>query len=517
MTSRRATHRSLVAATLTVVAGSGVAAAAPQPSTLGTVDVGRYPDARCNNGEAATFNYILSTDTGPADQIDYRKKWLVVLSGGGGCGDYASCAARWNESPQGPNLDGGPGDHGNMVPDLVTRAFEDHGLLDFDGNPAQLGGGVVGRHANPFAGPGAGGADGFNRVWINYCSSDSWEGLGTTVAVNAVDFPSVAFDPTNPALTSLHFGGARIVDAVIATIMRGEIDGTARPELVPDDVDGEIVLAGSSAGGGGTIRNLDTVAHDIATGVVGEFDPAPGVLVYGIVDAATAVGPLATPAGDDGYAKASFYTNGQPDQVRTDDDCDPAGTNRCYAVGDHVVQNEIATPYFVVQQAFDMNIHEDLKAGIAAAIRANAAAAQAQYPGLFAFAVATFGTPEAAAEAYIRYKITSQATTIGAARNNPAGLFIPNYATGWHQLMADSERFYTSQANQWVGGDHPGSPRLGALYAGTAVSIPVALAAFRQCVLGNYGAAVDYAGCVTTIYSPAVDQNARVINSTATP
>ena len=46
---------------------------------------------------------------------------------------------------------------------------------------------------------------------------------------------------------------------------------------------------------------------------------------------------------------------------------------------------------------------------------------------------------------------------------------------------------------------------------------PVALAAFRQCMLGNYGAAVDYAGCVTTDYAPAVDQNARVINSTATP
>lgn len=486
--------RTVALSSLALVAGLGNAHAGSQPSTLGVVDA-RYTSALCNNGARATFNYVLSTDTSAAGG-DYRKKWLVVLSGGGGCDDYAECAGRWAEDPRGPDLDDGPGDHFNMVPDLRPRDFDEHGILDFDGHPASVGGAVVGATANPFRG--TSGTDGFNRVWINYCSSDGWGGTGTQVAVDPLDFPAMAFDPTRPALTRLHFGGAAIVDAVIDEILRGDLGGV---DFIPDAVEGEIVLAGSSAGGGGTIRNLDTVAA-----------AAPGVLVWGIPDAATAVGPLPSPSGDEGRAAADFYTSGAPDLVRNDDDCVGNGTNRCYAVGSVVVQSEIATPYFVVQQAFDQQIHGPLQDGLADLIRTNLATIQLQWPALYAFATGAYGSPEAAAEAYIRSTITRAAPSIGTARGNPAGLFIPNYATGWHQLLANSARFYTSPTRLW---SDPGQPRLGGIYTGTNVSIPSALANFRACALALHtsGDSAAYATCVSTI--GAATANARVINASA--
>ena len=223
---------------------------------------------------------------------------------------------------------------------------------------------------------------------------------------------------------------------------------------------------------------------------------------------------LASVSGLSGYDTADFYTAGSPADVRTDDGCVDDAVHRCYSIGDHVVANEITTPYFVVQQAFDQQVHGDMELAFAELIRTNPAYVQANYPRLYNFATAHGLSPDDAATAYIRYAITSAAPSIGLAQGNPAGLFIPNYATGWHQLMADSNRFYTSEANQWAA---VGDPRLGTGYGGTTVSIPTALARFGRCVHGIYGGAADYASCVSTISLASVGTNARVVNDTAVP
>ena len=493
----------------------------------------KYANALCNNGKAATYNFILSKDRGLGEQ-DYRKKWLVVLSGGGKCIDEASCSARWKDNPKTQlNLDG-IGSHANMVPALVqsTRNFDGNGILDFDGQKAQRTKRIIGEAENPFRG--SNGKDGFNRVWINYCSSDSWGGLGTSVTVDPVNFPKMAFDKKNAAISSLYFGGAKIVESVIDLIMKGQIQtgglgGKVNPAYIPDAVHGELVLAGSSAGGNGTIRNLDAVAHQVKS-----INPA--IKVYGIIDAISTVGTRPDVQigkipvyenGDGYYESANFYTNAHPEQVMTDYDeatgtvCDNSKTNAngqlvnyCYATTSFLLRDEITTPYFVVQQAYDVVIHEGLKF-IYTQLFKEYTDAISQLPGLV-----LSGTPSTdpvlLAESYIRNRITSQAVTIGVKQNNRAGLFIPNYAKGLHQIMTDSQRFHSSERHQW---NEVGSPNLGVEYVNTTVNLPTVLGNFRSCVLMFSQNKTAYNNCINTLWSnspaEAIYDDVRVINTTA--
>ena len=516
-------RRSLAAALLCMgLATPPVATAAEQRATIAQVNTAQWPLALCNNGAPATYHYRLSQHDG-SGIVDYRKKWLVVLSGGGKCDSKATCLARWRESPKsGPggrrhDQDEGPGDHFNMVPDGVNqpgRDFDGKGILDFDGEPAPGGGTVVGENASPFRGP-TGPDDGFNRVWIKYCSSDTWQGLGTRVNVRAQSFHPMPFDSANGPLDNLYFGGARIVDAVIQTILGGAVPG-AGADHVPDAIHGEIVLAGSSAGGVGTIRNLDHINEQVQHLV-------PGIKVYGVADAMSGVGILPdvfTAAGTPEDA-ALFYANGDMTKVRTDYGCD-AIESQCHATGTIVVRDHITTPYMVVQQAYDFLIHEAPKTLLTQAIRKGAPLVPA-LPVLQRLVAATHGDAGLAAELYIRHAVTAGAPQIGWASSNPAALYVPNFAEPWHQVMANSPRYFvtpTEPVPMWLNAQHkpePGPQRLGPVYAGSNVSLPMAIGNFRQCVKRYAGNPGLYSHCIETVNTGQgmVQGNARVINSTA--
>lgn len=498
-----------------------LAGAAEQRTENVQIAMRDHPLARCNNGEPATFQVRLSTHDG-SGPVDYRKKWLVVLSGGGQCSSEATCLARWREGPDAAtnnipfDQDTGPGDHFNMVPNLGRRDLDGNGILDFDGERAPQGQGVVGRDANPFRGPSPHGQDGFNRVWVPYCSSDSWQGLGTRVAVDPRRFRAQAFDPSNGALSHLYFGGARIVDAVIATILAGQVPGTTEAHT-PRGADAEVVLAGSSAGGGGTIRNLDDVAARVQA-----HDPA--VKVYGIADAGSAVGilPDVVVMQNDPTVPARFYASGDISRVRTGLNC-PAGQPRCHSIPSIVVRDHVATPYMVVQQAFDTVVHGAEKDQLTDALRNRRAFLQQHVPVLYQWSLNASLPPSVLAELYIRNATTRTAPQIGLLRNNPAALWIPNFAHGWHQLLTSSRRFLVSPTEpdpMWTDGHghpEPGSPRLGPLYRGSNMRLADAIGNFRRCAIGSFGAFSSYTDCIQTINTGQgmVEGNARVINSTA--
>src|SRR5690606_35879071 len=111
---------------------------------------------------------------------------------------------------------------------------------------------------SPFAGKG------FNRVYVHYCSSDQWRGLGHH---HDVDFPDIC---GSVGLDELHFAGGKIVEGVVDMVMNHE--------LAPE-ASNFIVLAGGSGGGNGVQYNLDRVALQ-----------ASGVTVLGISDASFGIG-----------------------------------------------------------------------------------------------------------------------------------------------------------------------------------------------------------------------------------
>ncbi|MBN8487188.1 MAG: hypothetical protein J0M20_05620 [Burkholderiales bacterium] len=469
----------------------GAAIAAGQRASVAELDAST--GAVCNNGGAATFQYRLSTHDGTGP-VDFRKKWLVVLSGGGFCNSYETCRARWLEG-SGSNTslplddDGGPGNHFNMVPTPLTggRDFDGRGILDYDGEPAPKSRRIIGRFDNPFRGP-AKPSDGFNRIWIPYCSSDLWQGLGAAVPVQPGHFPRMPFDPRHGELTELRFAGALIVDEVIRTILRGRIGDTDLSQYIPDAVHGEIVLAGSSAGGNGVTRNLDAVAALVQ-------QQRPGVKVYGVADAFSQVGALPDRKvlQRDPTSNARFYGHGDITAVRTDHGCD-ATIPRCHATNSLVARDEISTPYMLVQQAYDLVVHGDL-----------------------------LKDPDWLSERYVRWATTRHAPEVGLANGNPAALWIPNFETGWHQLMTDSRRFFVSPTlpdPMWVdqnGQPYPGDPRLGNDYRRSTLNAARAIGNFRRCVIGEWGSSASYADCIIRDASApeGMDGLSRVVNTTA--
>jgi hypothetical protein len=212
-----------------------------------------FPEALCNDGSPAVFYFR------PHEGADNADRWLIMLMGGGFCTDFESCSRRWKKQ------------------DLIFTAFGSNSMSTEHLPPATNGNGLLERSPqNPFGD--------WNQVLIHYCSSDRW--TGTSTALVPAYFPPVPlihpqYDPNDPWVThpdinsptgvvqmQLPFLGRKIFDAVIDTLRRDSPDGTLqyggpdvrRPRFVdlPDlDDAGTVVLAGGSAGGAGTINNLD--------------------------------------------------------------------------------------------------------------------------------------------------------------------------------------------------------------------------------------------------------------------
>jgi hypothetical protein len=193
------------------------------------LDTARFPDALCNDGTAAVIYFrpaLGTTDPG---------NWLIELQGGGTCTSGQDCADRWC----------GVGTNFNAL------LMSNRGLP----RPGMAGLGILAQRAdNPFRT--------WNQVYVHYCSSDTHDGTRRDVVVDAVD-PALG----TPVRYRVNFLGSRIIDAVLATLRQDGVPaltysvGVDVPVAMPDlDMATHVVVAGASAGGSGTVVNVDRIA-----------------------------------------------------------------------------------------------------------------------------------------------------------------------------------------------------------------------------------------------------------------
>ena len=191
------------------------------------IDLAYFPDAICNDGTSAIFyvrRYTNEADAG---------KWQIHLQGGGSCKLGQECAERWTSTDTNYGAD-----------KMSTRQTR----------PSIRGTGITSTNpANQFSG--------WNQVLVYYCSSDTWAGTARDTVMTATD----PFG--NPITYRIHFKGAVILDAVIATLQRqpNGLPLTYRSstlQTMPDLDDASLVLfTGTSAGGNGVQNNADHVGE----------------------------------------------------------------------------------------------------------------------------------------------------------------------------------------------------------------------------------------------------------------
>lgn len=263
------------------------------------------PDALCNDGTpAVAYVRAAPTDSPDAD------KWVIFLEQGGGCGTYDGCRSRWC------------GGADRMSADWTPEGMSGSGVFHIGGN-------------NAFRG--------YNLVFVDYCSSDSWSGTQAAV-FEAPDRPSYR----------MLFHGYHILNAVVDELKVGAISDQgfqAMPEL---DAASMVVLAGSSAGSAGVMRNLDRIAERLRT-------TNPTVEVRGVLDAAVSpfeADPPAVSAEEvaarDAVTSDVFYDErgSIPDASCTE----RHGEDRdaCFPV-QHSLLDHITTPVFLRQDLRDEN------------------------------------------------------------------------------------------------------------------------------------------------------------------
>jgi hypothetical protein len=185
--------------------------AAPGAPVVHFLDAPRYPDARCNDGTPAAF--FLRRGTG-----DAARRWVIYLEGGGSCLTPEGCAAR----PQSLSSTAG-----------FNRRDGQTVSMNFAGIAS----------ADPTANP-----DFYDATYVqlNYCSSDLWSG----------ERAATPGAPTTD-LARFHFRGRTIVRDAVAELLRAHGLGEAR----------EVFFMGSSAGGAGTLANVDDVRDTLPPSV----------------------------------------------------------------------------------------------------------------------------------------------------------------------------------------------------------------------------------------------------------
>jgi hypothetical protein len=191
------------------------------------IDLAHFPDAICNDGTGAIFyvrRYTNEADAG---------KWQIHLQGGGSCKLGQECAERWTSTDSNYGAD-------KMSTHQTRPSIRGTGITSPD-------------RANQFSG--------WNQVLVYYCSSDTWAGTARDTVMTGTDPFS------NPITFRIHFMGAFIVDAVIATLQR-QPDGlpltyrSGSLQTMPDLDDASLVLfTGTSGGGNGVTNNADHVGE----------------------------------------------------------------------------------------------------------------------------------------------------------------------------------------------------------------------------------------------------------------
>lgn len=509
------------------------ALAARQPTTRArlTPKMASEFNAYCNDGSRPSYSVALSTSTDPVR----RRSWLVFFQGGGTCDSDERCIARWNDLPYTQDQteynvgvdDGEIGSHYSMSSVDVfgginaSPDFDGGGILDFDGiGPVET---QAVEQSNPFGSQTGDEIEGFNRLFVHYCSSDGWRGRGATrrlvlsdaqVEYNAgprsLDYDLAPPGPLRGAAgANIVFAGANIADAVMALILRGDLGGSDRIPTAPEH---ELVISGSSGGAMGVITNLDAIAARVRAG-------GSDATVYGVIDSVTAVVSGApdrpTSPGADGFWAGAGAGGVLPAAVRTEWDLatgldcaaklaqGPADAvyadNPYYCSSQsNLVRTELETPFIVGVNSFDVVIHPPLlrlaKITLTRALtgqRCNAALdtlAQLNAEGaltdeqldtalglnrqalpICALTAIERHTVRLLAQPWVRNAITDnvsamgEGTRVGGLPESPkrVGYYVPNYE-GLHQLIADGrdQRFFYSDATAESGAGL--DPRMGA-------------------------------------------------------
>ncbi|MEM7355996.1 MAG: pectin acetylesterase-family hydrolase [Acidobacteriota bacterium] len=219
-----------------------------------TMDLQTYPDAMCNDGSPAVFYFAAA----PAGSIN-ADNWVIQLEGGGSClsaqdedGLHQDCMDRW--TGRGPDRLDYPR---KMSTDLDGDGVVDLAFLPLEGRvPGLLGAASVVTDPTD-----NGGADAWNRLYLNYCSSDLWRGRSGSQVLDDGEWTDAAggtqiYEPLDNAYFHGHWILDNILDAVAAGVTSDDGDHFLRLDTTPD----KVVLAGESAGGGGVIANLDYLA-----------------------------------------------------------------------------------------------------------------------------------------------------------------------------------------------------------------------------------------------------------------
>ncbi len=308
------------------------AGATSTPTIVRFLDQARYPNSVCNDGTPAAF--FVRRGSG-----DASRRWVIYLEGGGSCLTPDGCAARPQELSSTAGI---------MRTDGQTVTQNLFGVLSSDAA------------VNP---------DFYdaNVVLLNYCSSDLWSGdVGATPGAPAGD------------IRRFHFRGKRIVRSVIAELVRSHGLNDAR----------EVFFMGSSAGGAGTLANIDETRTTLATvpRFIGMIDGAYGV-EYPAYDPATGRESAAGPAPTGPSITQRFAA------------WNPVGDASCIArfgamniecniASRLLATDEISTPLFVVDSQMDSNqlgdfgVNNPGNANMQAFAQRYAAAKRAVFPTL---------------------------------------------------------------------------------------------------------------------------------------
>jgi hypothetical protein len=496
-------RRSSIPRTAAILAAALVtteARADRQATTLGRLSPATAAayDAYCNDGSLPSYALRLSRSNDPVK----RQSWVIFMKGGGLCDTEGRCIERWSDIPN-PQTQGNDGieDHeiGNRsVMTSVNRAgqvnaskdFDGGGILDFDGlgptsqQPIE--------QSNPF--------EGYNRLYLHYCSSDGWRGTGAEhtvrltpeqIAYNQLNGPldpDYVEPPMLPGRTgNILFAGANIAEAFFSLLVQsGRVEG------------GHIVLAGSSGGGLGVASNLDRLADILR-------DHNSTATLFGVIDSATAV--VTEDATRPGFDPQDAFWSGNTASgvvyrpaihewdLLGDQDCalkvatslDPFyATNPYYcASGANLLRTEVETPFFFATNSYDPVVHPGAHAYALVQIALEASggtcdatiahlvglyeggtltdvdllgglgpAGIAGYPGC-GFTMMEVDAMRFDVIPWLRAAVTRSATFVGEATRlggdpaNPRqiGYYVPNYE-GVHQLLAEGtdQRMFHSDA-----------------------------------------------------------------------
>ncbi|MCA9488473.1 MAG: hypothetical protein KC621_01075 [Myxococcales bacterium] len=185
-------------------------------------------NAHCNDGSPPVM--YLRESSNPA----HRDDWVVFLEGGGSCASNATCQDRWC----------GVGHfNANKMSSKFSPDRED-------------GGGMMSSSSdNPF--------HDWNVVEMKYCSSDIWLGNGKS-------------QQTLSGLRGsfmLYFQGHAIIEALLDELDGGTTSDDGRVNMPRLTNAKNIVLAGASAGGRGTLQHVDWLTNRYSNArVVGVMD-----------------------------------------------------------------------------------------------------------------------------------------------------------------------------------------------------------------------------------------------------